>query len=256
MGVLVKGKIYRCLIYDLKRHTREFLLSGGDTISYAGTQDGTLLAATVNRDGGYGIDLFSLVDGHRIGRIVEPSEDYPSDLSWSSDGKLIMFSMAAKAGTPSDVWLVEPTAGAKPRQLVATPGADIKPAFSPDGKWVAYSSDTSGRQEIYVTALPDGRTTRQISFEGGTKPVWSNDGRTLYYVSTRGLLSVSLTPEGTVLGQPTVVYDKPFGQSDPIAREYTIAPDGRPLVVEPSERRPTVSHLKVITNWHRLLPGS
>jgi Tol biopolymer transport system component len=254
MAVLVKGKLYRCLIYDLQRKTKEFLVTGGDTVSYCASPDGQTIACTVNRDGGYGIDLFSLVDGHRIGRIMNPTEDYASDMSWSADGKLIMFSMAAHAGSPSDIWLVEPKAGAVARTLVATPGGDIKPAFSPDGKWVAYSSDTTGRNEIYLTTLPDGRATRQVTFEGGSKPVWSNDGKTLFFTSSRGLCSVNLTTDGTVTGLPAVVYSKPFGQSDPIAREYVVAPDGRPLVVEPSERRPTVSHLRVITNWSALLP--
>ncbi|MEZ0268261.1 MAG: hypothetical protein ACAI43_26340, partial [Phycisphaerae bacterium] len=254
MAVLVKGKVYRALVYDLASQTREFLVTGGDTLSHAMSPDGQTLACTVNRDGGYGVDLISLADGRRIGRIVEPAADYMSDLSWSADGKVITFSMTARQGVPNDIWIVDARAGATPRPLVSTAGADTKPAICPTANWVAYASDVSGRAEIYLVSYPDGTTTRQITFGGGMRPAWSPDGRTLYFVGPKGLTSVKVTPGGAVAGQPQIVYDKPFGQSDPIAREYAVATDGRILIVEPSERRPTVSHIKVITNWHRLLP--
>ena len=115
-------------------------------------------------------------------------------------------------------------------------------------------SDVSGRAEVYLVSFPDGQTTRQVTFNGGASPAWSPNGQSLYFVAPEGLVSVNIKSGGTVTGKPTVIYDRPFGQSDPIARDYAIAPDGRPLIVEPSERRPTVSHLRVITNWHRLLP--
>ena len=207
----------------------------------------------MNRDGGYGIDLISFADGRRLGRIVQPGTDYQTDLGWSADGKLLAFSMSPREGTPSDLWLVEPVAGAQPRALISSPGADTKPAISPDGRWIAYQSDVSGRAEVYLVTCPDGQTTRQVTFNGGVNPAWSPDGQTLYFVTPQGLVSVTIGSGGTVASKPTVVFDKPFGQSDPIARDYAIAPDGRPLIVEPS-LRPTVSHLRVITNWHRLLP--
>ena len=254
MAVLVKGKVYRSLVYDLQRQTREFILTGGDTLSVAISPDGQKFASTVNRDGGYGIDLISLADGRRLGRIVQPGKDYQTDLGWSADAKLLAFSMSPRESTPSDIWLVEPVAGAQPRQLISSPGADTKPTISPDGHWIAYQSDVSGRAEVYLVTCPDGQTTRQVTFNGGVNPAWSPDGQTLYFVTPQGLVSVSIGSGGTVTNKPTVVFDKPFGQSDPIARDYAIAPDGRPLIVEPSERRPTVSHLRVITNWHRLLP--
>jgi len=162
--------------------------------------------------------------------------------------------MSPREGTPNDIWLVEPLAGAQPRPLVSSPGADTKPAISPNGHWMAYQSDVSGRAEVYLVTCPDGQTTRQVTFGGGLNPAWSPNGKTLYYVSPQGLVSVGIASGGTVTNKPTLVYGKPFGQSDPIARDYAIAPDGRPLIVEPSERRPTVSSLRVITNWYRLLP--
>jgi Tol biopolymer transport system component len=178
MAVLVKGKVYRSLTYDLQRQTREFILTGGDTLSVAISPNGQKFACAVNRDGGYGIDLISLADGRRLGRIVQPGTDYQTDLGWSADAKLLAFSMSPREGTPSDIWLVEPIAGAHPRALISSPGADTKPAISSDGRWMAYQSDVSGRAEVYLVTCPDGQTTRQVTFNGGVNPAWSPDGQT------------------------------------------------------------------------------
>ena len=72
---IVKGKVYRSLLYDLQRQTREFILSGGDTLSVAISPDVQKLASSVNRDGGHGINLISLADARRLGRIVQPGRD-------------------------------------------------------------------------------------------------------------------------------------------------------------------------------------
>lgn len=254
IAVLIKGKIYRCVMYDLKRQTRETVVTGGDTLSIGISADGQTLACTVCKDSVYGIDLISLTDGRLTGRILPTADVYPSDISWTPDSKLIAFSTPAKEGSPSDIWLVEPKSGAVPRAFVSTPGSDTKPVVSPLGGWIAYQSDVAGKAEIYLVSCPDGQTTRQVSNGGGTQPTWSPDGKLLYFISPEGLMNVDVSKDGVVTGKPRVVYNKPFGQSDPIAKEYTIAADGRPLIVEASERRPSVSHLEVIVNWHRLLP--
>jgi Tol biopolymer transport system component len=242
------------MVYDLVRGTRENMLTGGDTLSHAISPDGLLLACTVNRDDGYGIDLLSLTDGRRVKRIVQPGDDYQSDLQWSADGKYIVFRMSPHEGAPRDLWTIELTDGATPKRIVHSSGSEAKPAISPDVKWLAYASDVSGQSQIYLTSFPDGQTMRQVSNGGGSSPSWAPDGKQIYFIAPQGLVAVEISPSGAVTGKPKVVYDKPFGQSDPLGRDYTIAPDGRPLIIEPSERRPTVSHLQVITNWWKLLP--
>jgi hypothetical protein len=94
---------------------------------------------------------------------------------------------------------------------------------------------------------------RPVSSGGGEQPTWAPDGKSLFYIAPQGLVSVGVSDAGVPIGKPALAYDKPFGQSDPIARDYTIAPDGRPFIVEPSERRPGVTHLCVVTNWYQLL---
>ncbi|MGB7157592.1 MAG: protein kinase, partial [Tepidisphaeraceae bacterium] len=255
LAVGLKGKVYQAMVYDLERNTKEPVLSGGgDTVAHAFSPDGQTIACTINRLGGYGIDLINLRDG-TWRRLTPARADYQSDLDWSSDGRHLVFSMSPAEGAARDAWLVE--IGAKdesPRQVIATPGADVQPGISPDCKWLAYSSNVSGRPEVYLAAFPQGDRVKSVSLGGGQQPVWSPDGKSLYYIAPQGLVQVGISAaDGAVAGRPTVVYDKPFGQSDPIARDYAIAPDGRPFVVEPSERRPGVTHMCVVTNWYQLL---
>ena len=185
---------------------------------------------------------------------MQPGADFQSDLAWSHDGQFLTFTMTPQEGTPRDVWIVEPKVGTKARQLINTLAHDAQARISPNGKWIAYTCEITGRREIHVGAFPGGEPTRQVSFGGGESPMWSPDGTLLYFISNNALVSGPVSADGAISAAPKIVYDKPFGQSDPIATNYAIAPDGRVMIVEPSERRPTVTHLNVITDWYRLLP--
>jgi Tol biopolymer transport system component len=121
------------------------------------------------------------------------------------------------------------------------------PRFSPDGKWVAYSSDESSRPEIYVRPFPGPGGRFQVSNDGGLEPVWARDGRTLYYRQDRRLIaaSVSTAPSFTVTGRRTV-FQGTFDASGPHA-SYDVALDGKHfLMLAPSDDRPSVV---VVLNW-------
>ena len=96
---------------------------------------------------------------------------------WSRDGRFIL-GIARAAGTNWDVWAY-PLDGSKPFAVVTGPAPDMEPALSPDGRWVAYSSNESGRAEIYLQSFdgPGGR--QQVSNQGGRDPRWRGDGREL-----------------------------------------------------------------------------
>jgi len=253
LTVALKGKLYQATVYDLERQTHEPLLTGGDTVAHVFSPDGARMAVTVNRDAGYGVYIVNAAD-NTLRQLCPPGADYPSDLDWSGDGKYITFCMSPVEGSPRDVWRVEVGSGdEKPKPVIATAGADVHAVISPDSKWLAYTSDVSGKREVYLAAFPSGERIRPVSSTGGEQPMWSPDGKSLYYIAPQGLVSVVVSGDGVVMGRPTIAYNKPFGQSDPIARDYTIAPDGRPFIVEPSERRPGVSNLCVVTNWYQLL---
>ena len=113
---------------------------------------------------------------------------------------------------------------------------------SPDGKFVAYTSDESSRQEIYVRAFPDGGSRIQVSVEGGTRAVWSRDGRRLYYWSQGRIIAVTLARDPMLRVVSREVLFK--GNYD---REFDVSPDGsRFLMIEP---RGSEISLVVIPNW-------
>ncbi|MEO6529042.1 MAG: protein kinase [Gemmatimonadaceae bacterium] len=130
--------------------------------------------------------------------------------------------------------------------FVATPGADLEGRFSPDGRWVAYTSAESGLTQVFVRAFPTGDVRVQVSANGGEQPVWSPDGRSLYYASPQGSLliraKVSLAPTFAVASRDTVLR----GGFDILPRNghatYDVAADGRLLLV----RRVSAATLPVV----------
>lgn len=130
--------------------------------------------------------------------------------------------------------------------FVATPFAEDSGRFSPDGKWIAYQADESGRFEISVQPFPPDGTKVQISTGGGESPRWSTDGRTLYYVGRdRILTSVPLVfgPSGPEVGAPR-------RHMRMRSVDYELGADGQSAIVAPTDAA-TQQPIIVVTNWQR-----
>jgi len=199
--------------------------------------------------------------------LYESSEDcWPTD--WSRDGKYILMSCGKYiGGDPCDIWVLPLFGDRKAYPLVKTPSKEDEARFSPDGRWIAYSSDESGRNEIYLipftpdagdhaTAKPPRGGKWQVSSHGGSFPRWSKDGKELIYMSGelgRGLTAVDIefSPDGAKIGAPTPLFD-----IDQVAgtTPYDTAPDGDWFVVNMSAVQSTAS-VNLITNWTAELTG-
>ena len=109
---------------------------------------------------------------------------------------------------------------------MSTPASEVAPALSPDGRWLAYSSDESGQYEVYVRALSGGE--RYLVSDGGTEPAWSADGQELFYRHGPGLIAASVRG-GTVFTviSRTELFSDPDYEVDPTHANYDVAPDGR-----------------------------
>jgi Tol biopolymer transport system component len=207
--------------------------------------DGSRIVFTSTRTGGG--DLYhKLASGAGAeDRFVE-SEEVKTPSSWSADSRFVLYH-STDPQTSSDLW-VAPAGGqpsgpgsSPPFVFLRTPAREVWGAFSPDGAWVAYMSNESGRPEIYVRPFaPPGSTASgaqwQVSTAGGIHPVWRPDGRELYYIDPVGaLVSVPMAASGGTLqpGTPMVRFSTRIlggGIDAGQGRQYDIAPDGRFLI--------------------------
>jgi len=174
-------------LYDLSRETLTRLTFEGNTnYTPVWTPDGKRIAFESNREGPYNV-FWQLADGSGGLERLTTSEYLQGPSSWSPDGQLLAFHEINPA-TGVDIWVLrlgDPSAssgqGRKAQPFLRTPFNEASPRFSPDGRWLAYISDESGRYEIYVQPYPGPGGKWQISAEGGRGPVWNPNGRELFY---------------------------------------------------------------------------
>jgi len=174
---------------------------------------------------------------------------YASATDWSRDGKSIAVQYWG-GGSKLDVAVVDVEAGGAREPVVALANDFFEggAAFSPNGRWLAYRSDESGRNEVYVRSYPGTEGKWQISTEGGERPRWSHDGRELFYLEDRTLKSVSVDDrEGLRVGAPQALFEIPSARST--GNDYAVSPDGARTLwidaVEDSDPPP----FTVVMNW-------
>ena len=175
---------------------------------------------------------------------------YPSD--WSRDGQYLAYTESG-TDTSNDIWLLPTTGERKPAPLVRSAYTEFHGQFSPDGRWLAFTSNESGRDDVYVQSLFDADTRRLVSSGGGGYPRWGPAGRNLFYRAADGrLMNVPVRTVGSSveLGTPAAILrlvDPPGVHPYP----YDVAPDGRILALIPAmEGAP---QLTVLMNWQAAL---
>jgi Tol biopolymer transport system component len=173
-----------------------------DNSSPIWSPDGTRVAFTSRRDGKWGLYLKS-ADGTGNEELIIDSAEPKGPTSWSPDGKLLVYSQAG------DVWAVPVTGKEKkPIALVQSQFAELFPQVSPDGKWLAYQSNETGRVEVYVKPFPEGPGKWQVSVDGGVFPRWGRGGRELYFVQGPSMWMAEIRIEGSAPepGVPQVLF--------------------------------------------------
>ncbi len=142
--------------------------------------------------------------------------------------------------------------GDEPEPLVRSPFDEGGAVFSPDGHWIAYVRFTgleSGGGAIYVQPFPRSGAEWQVSPEGGGEPVWSRDGRELFYRKGNEMMVIPIQTSPTFnAGEPRLLFEGRFLPGDPGQPNYDVAPDGRFLMIE-STGGPTATKLNVVLNF-------
>jgi len=183
--------------------------------------------------------------------------------SWSPDGRALAFTQMDDPESGSDIYVLPLDGDRKPYALIRTKFSEGAPKFSPDGKWLAYSSNESGRPEVYAMAYPGPGPKIQISTEGGTDPAWRRDGREFYYRNGERMMEVDVASGRTLTAsKPKVLWEGRYlagvgsscGMAGPTSANYDVTADGeRFLMVEDKSENAECRLLRVVSRWSREL---
>lgn len=239
-------------ILDLERGTEARLTpEASEEFSAIWSPDGKRLAFTSERRAALPQIFVRDADGSGEEKLVRKGQDTAIGQSWFPDGKSFAFVELGRQGD-WDIWSMDLAQGSA-RVILATPFDEAEPDVSPDGRWIAYASNESGRYEVYVRAL-SGRGERiAISTDGGREPVWARDGKELFYRNGDRLMTVPIRLGETLsAGRPAIQFEKTgfYFLPQVEARQYDVAPDGRSFVMiqVPGAQTPSPAPV-LVTNW-------
>ncbi|HVS32022.1 MAG TPA: protein kinase [Thermoanaerobaculia bacterium] len=178
-------------LYDIGRDAWTRLTNDARSEYAIWSPDGKRIVYSSNRAGSY--NLFVLgVDGSEAPRQISVGRKWPFASSWSPDGRQLAV-VEQGIDTMTDIAIADLEGGGSWRTFLATRFNEASPSFSPDGAWIAYQSDESGKNEVYVRRYPDGGRKWQISTDGGIGPAWSPGGEELFFRNGGQLLAAEIT---------------------------------------------------------------
>jgi len=250
VGVAITEQESQVWLYDLSRETlTRFTFDGTLNLNTVWTPDGKRIAFQSNKDGPPNL-YWQNADGSGGLERLTNSEFVHFPVSMSPDGQLLAYG-EINPTTGYDLWVLR----LKDRQsqpFLRTPFTESIPQFSPDGHWMAYISNESGRYEVYVQPYPGPGGKWQISTDGGTEPVWNPTGRELFYRDGRKMMSVEIsTQAGFTTAKPRMIFEGPYLLSPATTPNYDVSRDGqRFLMLKSSEMgEEAATQINVVFNW-------
>lgn len=218
-------------IYDLSRNTMQRLTFEGRNDDAVFTPDGSqVIYSSADAKGGVGNLWMRAADGSGNAERITTSKFPQMASSVSPDGKLIAY-MQMNPKTSYDIYVMPLEGDRKPQGFLRMPSMQLLPKFSPDGKLFAYFSNESGPFQIYVQAFPGPGGKHQISTGGAHNPVWSRNGKKLYYEQGDNLMEVDVTTRPTFSAGTPRLAGANLGITQ-AAQNFAVAPDGRILIAQ------------------------
>jgi Tol biopolymer transport system component len=220
------------------------------------TPDGRAVVYRSERDGG-GLFLETINGSSPVRRLTNSGSRLHTPHGWSHDGRTLLFTEFRSYGEQS-IYALVPGSTGSPRRLLAGTFAQLRPQISPDGRWMAYQSDESGRFEIYVRPFPDvAEGKSQVSLAGGTSPRWAHSGGELFYYDGQSLVAASVTTGKTfsVLRRARLFAYEPFGGQ--LGPDFEVSPDDQRFLMLRSSTDTPASRLQLVLvqNWIDELRG-
>jgi len=253
LAILIRGPPRNVYIYDIASGRETRLTLEGNNYAPVWTPDGKRITFCSDRQGEGTCSLFwKPADGSGEAELLRTRQYAFGPTSWSADGKLLAFDQGG------DIWVLSLEGGREPELVIGTEFFEWGPAFSPDGRWIAYISDKDGKFQVYVQPYPAMDRVWQVSDDFGGEPIWSPKGDELFYRNGDKwmVVSISTKPEFSP-GTPRLLFEGPYNNVPGVS--YDVAPDAqRFLALQPEYDDSQVRELQVVTNWFeelkRLVP--
>lgn len=214
--------------------------------------DGSRIVFSSTRLGGGGNDLFLLETSRSSGEPELLLRTGATNLAtdWSADGRFILY-QASVPETIFDIWALPLEGERKPIPLVRTAFSETAARLSPDGRWLAYTSDESGEHEVYVRPFLEPGGSQPVSTSGGLQPLWRRDGEELFYLTLdQKVMSVRVESGGSSirLSAPRPLFEAPILPGEPYDRSYAVSRDGQSFLIATGLPRAS-SPIQVVVNW-------
>jgi len=247
-------------VYDMTGGTlSRFTFEGGDKQAPVWTPDGSRVFYSSARGAPASI-YWKSVDGAGAPQLLVKDENQRFPSAISPDGKFLLLTEKHPT-TGSDLWLASLDAAShtQPKPWIRTPFEEITPAFSPDGRYVAYASNDSGDMQIFVVHFPDGGGKRQVSKSGGTEPLWAANGKELFYRNRNKMMAVDVATQPVFnAGSPRLLFEGKYNFGGPLGPQYAVMPDGQHFIMVTSGSHEPLRRINVVINWFeelkRLVP--
>jgi serine/threonine protein kinase len=259
LAVEIEGPNHDLYTYDFQREVLSRISTDGISHGPIWSPDGSRIAYRTWKAGAMTLAWMPADRSGPAERLVDYVAWQNAD-SFSNDGRHLVFDQADRRTGIKSVWVLPISGDRKPRQFAASGGSA---KFSPDGKWVAYCSDESGKPEVYVQSWPGPGPKIQISADGGTDPVWNPDGKELFYRNGTKMMAVAVTTAPVFsAGKPQMLWsgDYTFGLSSSCGikgvttTSYDVSRDGqRFLMIKDRDSKLYATKVRVVLNWQEEL---
>lgn len=211
--------------------------------------DGERIVFTSERSGKPGIYIKNVSGLGSVEMLLENDLDmWPS--SWSNDGKYI-FLERDDATTGTDMWVIPVDSDEEPYSFIASSFDEYNGVISPDGRWLAYTSEESGSEQVYVTSFPGPGSKWQVSINGGDRPLWREDGKELFYLNKEDEIMVAEVDGSSQTfraGKVSLLFKTNPSRPGTI---YDVSKDGQRFLVNQDLINFAESKVVMIKNWNK-----
>ena len=226
-----------------------FTFSQADDINPIWSPDGSKIAFSSNRKGNYDI-YWKAASGAGADQLLVESTERKAVEDWSPDGKLLLFNTGTR-----EVDALPMTGERKPYPVLKATFRQYDARLSPDGHWIAYVSEESGRAEIFVQTFPPTGGKWQISASGGMEPTWRGDGKELYFLNETKFMAADVSVNGSSIeaGAPKPLFDAPIDRATNRRNHYVAAADGQRFLFIATAKAIDTTPFVVVQNWQPAL---